>query len=137
MILAFGQANDDINALFDTDHIAVQADVIIVSHAPGLAGIVMVVDPAALILFSQTCLRALLGFAVPPDDPVSLGCGIGMDKDMEDIGTVLQNVVRIPATMTQGPLSASCRITLHWMFHRKSAVERPFMTPGTPWAAKA
>ena len=50
-ILILSQVGNNINALFDADHIAVQADVVIVSHTPGLTGVVMIVDPAALILF--------------------------------------------------------------------------------------
>ena len=94
----------DFSAVVLAQNAGIQAEVVVLGHTPGAAGVVLIVHTAALVLFGQTLLGALLGFAVQSDDPVSLGCGIGMDKDMEDIGTVLQYVVSVTANDDTGTL---------------------------------
>ena len=63
-----------------------------------------VVDAAALILFVQTLLGRLVGFAVAADDALGAVGNIGKDVGMEGIGAILQNVVSITAHNDTGTL---------------------------------
>ena len=89
--------NNDIRALLDTQNTGVKADIVILSLAPGAAGVVLIIHPAALILFSQTGLRGLLRFAVKTDDALSPVGGIRKDINMEGILPILEDIVCIPA----------------------------------------
>ena len=93
-----GLENVSITRLQDRPNFArVQADVIILGLTPGAAGVVLIVDAAALILLVQTRLRALVGLTVQTDDAVGAEGHIRENEGMQRIGTILQNVVRVPA----------------------------------------
>ena len=79
---------DDICALFNTQNTGIQADVIVLGLAPGTAGVVLVVDAAALILFVQTLLGRLVRFAVAADDALGAVANIGKDVGMESIRAI-------------------------------------------------
>ena len=64
----------------------------------------LIIDTAALILFVQTLLRALVGFTVATDDALGAVGDIRKDKGMQRIGTVLENVVCITANDDTGAL---------------------------------
>ena len=57
----------------------------------------LIVHAAALILLVQTRLRALVGLAVQTDDAVGAEGHIRENEGMQRVGTILQNVVRVPA----------------------------------------
>ena len=56
----FHGADDDIDALVNAENAGIQADTVILGLTPGAAGVVLIVDAAALILLVQTRLRACL-----------------------------------------------------------------------------
>lgn len=100
----FHDLADDIYTLFDTQNTGIQRDIIVLRLAPGTAGVVLIVDTAALILFSQTLFGTLFGFAVAADDSFGAVRDIRENKSMEGIGTVFQNVVSIPTNDDTGTL---------------------------------
>ena len=57
----------------------------------------LIVHAAALILLVQTRLRTLVGLTVQADDAVGAEGHIRENEGMQRIGTILQNVVRVPA----------------------------------------
>ena len=57
----------------------------------------LVVYLTALVLFVQTGLGALVGFAVETDDPLRPEGRVRKDKDMKGILPVLQDVIRVPS----------------------------------------
>ena len=88
---------EDVYALVNAQNAGIQGDVIVLRLAPGTAGVVLIVDTAALILFMQTLLRALVGLTVTADDALGTIGDIRKDVNMERILTVLQNIVRVTA----------------------------------------
>ena len=86
----FHNAADNVHALLDAQGAGVQADVVVLSLAPGPAGVVLVVDPAAFVLFKQAGFRALVGLAVAVDDAIRPEGGVGADKGVEGIVPVFQ-----------------------------------------------
>ena len=97
-------AADNVCTEINTQFSGIQAQVIVLGLTPGPAGVVLIVDPAALIFLVQTGLRALVGFAVLLYDPLGTEGDIGMGVDMEGIFAVFENVVRIPADDDAGTL---------------------------------
>ena len=93
----FHGADDDIDTLVNAEDAGIQADVIILGLTPSAAGVVLIVHAAALILLVQTRLRALVGLAVQTDDAVGAEGHIRENEGMQRVGTILQNVVRVPA----------------------------------------
>ncbi len=59
---------------------------------------------AALVLVAQALLGRLLALAVDLDDALGTERHIRMDKDLEALGLVLQNVVRAAADDDTGAL---------------------------------
>ena len=94
---ALHQRNKDICAPLHAKNATVEGDVIVLRHAPGSAGVVVVVYLAALVLFCQTGFGTFFRFTVEADDAVSTEFLAGMDKSMKGIGAILQNVVCVSA----------------------------------------
>lgn len=86
---------DDLNALIDAQVATVQAQVIVLCHAPGLTGVVLIVDLAALVLFSQTRFGTLFAFTVETDNAVSTEIIICVDEYMQTIFSIFEDVVGI------------------------------------------
>ena len=59
----FHDLADDVSTLVDAQNTGVQRNVVVLGLAPGTAGVVLVVDAAALIFFVQT------GFGLLSDSP--------------------------------------------------------------------
>ena len=89
--------HDDLDALVDAQHAGAQAHLIVLSGTPGTAGVVLIVDAAALVLFFQTLLGTLLGLAVEADDTLCTVGDIGKNVNMEGVGAILQNIIGILA----------------------------------------
>ena len=100
----FNNADKNITALLNSQNSGVQADVVVLRLAPGTAGIVLIIYPAALILLLESCFRALFRFTVETDNALCTIGRVSKDVGMEGIGTVLQNVVGIPAYDDTGTL---------------------------------
>ena len=72
---------------------AVQGQVIVLGHAPVPARVVLIVHPALFVLILKPLLRAALRLAVQADDAVCpVGHG-GMDKDVEHVLPLPQDIV--------------------------------------------
>lgn len=102
---SLGTLNDihhDICGFFHADGAGIQAYIVVRGSTPGAAGVVLIVDGTALILFLKTGSGTLFGFTVKPDDPVCTEVHIRMDVYMERIGTVFQNIVCIAANDDTG-----------------------------------
>ena len=96
----FGCVNEidnDLCRFFNTDCSGIEADVKVGCVAPGAAGVVLIIELAALILFGKPHFRTLFGFAVETNDAVGTKSGICMDVNMECIGTVFENIVGVAA----------------------------------------
>ena len=97
LLTVFYHIQQDFYTAFLAQSAGAKANIIVLSLAPGTTGVVLVVDLAALILFMQTGLGALLGFAVKTNDAVSTVVHIRIDKCMQAIITILQNVISVSA----------------------------------------
>ena len=97
-------AADNVCTEINTQFSGIQTQIVVLRHAPGAAGVVLVVDTAALIFLVQTGLGALVGFTVLLHNPLGTEGGIGVGIDMEGIFPVLQDVVGVPANNDTGTL---------------------------------
>ena len=79
----------NVGALFNTQNTGVQADVIVLCLTPGAAGIVLIVDPAALILLGKALFGSLLGVTVKANNTLRTVGGICEYLNMQGILTVL------------------------------------------------
>ena len=84
---------DDIHTLINPQHAAVQRQVIVLGVAPLHVGVEAVIGRAALVLIPQTFLRGLLSFTVDLHDAVGAERQIRVDKDLQAVRRVLQNIV--------------------------------------------
>ena len=107
----FHHRTDNINALLNSQDTGIQANIIVLSLAPVAAGIVLIIHTTALILFLKSRLRALVRLTVTADNSVCPEGYISKYENMKGIFPVLESAFR--PTITQGPFSASCKITLH------------------------
>ena len=96
------QGDDNVSAAFDTDGAAVQADIIILGHTPCSAGVMLVINAASLILFLQPSQGALFGITVKADDTLLAKFHIRIDKGMEAIRAVFENIIRVSANDNAG-----------------------------------
>ena len=101
---ALVEVSDDIGALVDAELAAVERDVVILRVAPLHVRVEAVIGRAALVLVAQALLGRLLALAVDLDDALGAERHIRVDKDLEALGLVLQNVVRTAADDDAGPL---------------------------------
>ena len=53
----FHNTDQDIPTLLKAENTGIQTDIVVLSLAPGAAGVVLIIDPAAFILFIQTGFR--------------------------------------------------------------------------------
>ena len=97
-------AADDVSTLVNAQNTGIQGNVIVLRLAPGTAGIVLVIDAAALILFVKTLLRRLVRLTVTANNALCTVGFVGKYVDMQGILTILQDVVGIPADNNTGPL---------------------------------
>ena len=81
----------------DSKHAAVQRQVVILGVAPLHVGVEAVIRRPALVLIPQALLRGLLPLAVDLHDAVGAERHIRMDKDLQAVCLILQNVVRAAA----------------------------------------
>lgn len=98
----FYQSENDFYATLDAQVTTVQAKVVILRHAPGLTGVVLVVDLAAFILFSQSGFGTFFAFAVKPDDTIGTEVVICMDKYVQAIRAIFQNIVGVSSNDDTG-----------------------------------
>ena len=93
MLAVSEQFCDNIHALVYTQHAAVQRQVVVLRMTPLHVGVETVVGGAALVLVTQALLRGMLTFSVHLDDTLGTEFHIRMDKDLQTVRLVLQNVV--------------------------------------------
>ena len=106
-ILLFGifhNTADNLCTLVNTQDTGIETQIVVLGLTPGTAGIVLIVHTAALVLFVQTGLRALVGFAVAADNTLRTERNIGKGENMEGIFPIFQNVVRISSNNDTGTL---------------------------------
>ena len=96
--------NNDIGTAFDSDRAAVEADVIILSGAPGSSGVMLIIYPATLIFFLQTRLRTLFRVAIKTYNAVCTEIHVGIDIGVEAVIPVLQDIVGVSAYDYTGTL---------------------------------
>ena len=77
---------------------------VILRVAPLHVRVEAVIGRAALVLVAQALLGRLLALAVDLDDALGAERHIRVDKDLEALGLVLQNVVRAAADDDTGAL---------------------------------
>ena len=107
--LALVEVSDDVGALVDAELAAVERDVVILRVAPLHVRVEAVIGRAALVLVAQALLGRLLALAVDLDDALGAERHIRVDKDLEALGLVLQNVVRAAADDDTGALFRQAR----------------------------
>ena len=88
------------------------------SVTPLHVGVEAVASGAALVLIPQTLLRGLLPLAVDLHDALGTECHICMDKDLQAVRCVLQNVIRAAAHNDAGPFCASSVMTLYTIAYK-------------------
>lgn len=119
------QFHDNICAFINSQRTAVQRQVVILSVSPLHVGVEAVIGGPAFILIPQAFLRGLLPFTVHFDDALSPELHICVDKDLQAVRLVLQNIVGTAANNDAWAFSASSIITLLWCSHRMSSLVGP------------
>ena len=104
LLAPINDIHNDIGAGLHAQFGGIQADVEVLGVAPVAAGVVLVIDLAALVLLGQTGGGSLLGLAVELDDAVLAELVIGVDEDVQSIFPVLQDVVGVTANDDAGAL---------------------------------
>ena len=107
-MLCQNRANQ-LRALFDAQLSAVQRHIVRLNLAPFLAGVEAIIGASALILILQPLLRGLGPLAVLFHNALCPEGHICMNKDLQNIGTVLQDKVRTPADNDAGALLCQIR----------------------------
>ena len=129
--------SDKLHAFINSQHAAVQRQMVILGAAPFHVGIEAVIGCPALILVPQAILRGLFPLAIYLNDAFCAVLHIGMDKNFQAIRLILQNEVgtaaddTAPLPFRSAPSAAGyCRI------HRRKQI--PFwQTPYSTFAAAA
>ena len=103
-LFALCQGDDDICASFDADNTAVKADIIVPGVTPDTARVVVVVDFAALVFLVQTGNRTLFRLAVQLHNALCTEFRIGVDKGVQAILAILENIVCVSAHNYAGTL---------------------------------
>ena len=84
---------DNIHALINSQHTAVQRQVVILRVTPFHIGVEAMIRRTAFVLVAQALIRGLLPFTTHLDDAFGTEFHIRMDKDLQTVRLVLQNVV--------------------------------------------
>ena len=90
------------------------------SVTPLHVGVEAVASGAALVLIPQMLLRGLFPLTVDLHDALGAECHICMDKDLQAVRCVLQNVIRAAAHNDAGPFCASSVMTLYTIAYKLS-----------------
>ena len=98
------RVDNNLAALVKAKSATAQAQVIVLGHAPGASGVVLIVYPAALVFFRKPDFRSLVGFTVELYNVLGPEFIVRAYVNMQGIGAVLQNVVRVPAHDDAGAL---------------------------------
>ena len=98
------KTNDDIRTFFDAQFAAVEAEIIILTAAPGAAGVVFIKDLTLFVLFLKTLFGGVVTLPIEADDAIGTEGGIRKDKDMQCVRAVMENVVRAAADDDAGAL---------------------------------
>lgn len=83
------QLRNDVHALVDAQHAAVERQVVVLGVTPLYVGVEAMIGGAALVLIPQTLLRGLLPLAVDLHDALGTEFQIRMDKDLQAVRRVL------------------------------------------------
>ena len=78
---------ENVDAALHTQCAGAEANIVILCLTPGAAGIMLIVNFTALILFVQTGLGTLFRLTVKANDSVSTELFVSVDKGVENIRT--------------------------------------------------
>ena len=92
--MLFASLHDQLRASLDAENTAVEANVVILRLSPVAPRIVFIIDLALLILLREAFFGRLITFAVTLDDPLCAAVHIRVDKNMQAVLPIPQNIVR-------------------------------------------
>ena len=95
LLTGFDDGNNDIGTLLHPQNSGIDTKIVILCHTPGSSGIMLIIDSAPFILLVQAGFGTLLRLTILGNDPLRTKILIRVDKYMECIVTVLQDIVRI------------------------------------------
>ena len=100
----FYNSNHDVSALLNAQNTGIQADIVVLCLTPGAAGVVLIIDTAALILFCKTGFGALLRLTIALNNAFSAVGNIRKYINMKRILAILKDIVCITANNHAGTL---------------------------------
>lgn len=105
-------------AAFQAQRAGIQGDVVILGLPPLHVGIESVIGGPAFVLVLQPLFRGKLPFPIDLNNSLCPEIHVRMEKDLQAISGIPQDVVRTAADNNAGFLLTNSVMTWYWIFHR-------------------